>query len=158
MNGILQILRVGSICVLVAASLSACEGVKKKENRGYIATKPIQEEIVIGQTDRNQVRRLLGSPSTVSSYPPETWYYISRERETIGFLSPELTGQKVAQIEFDDMGRVSKLESFGKDAARDMDYVKRETPTEGRSLGLMEQLLGNLGRFNTPRDATQSRQ
>lgn len=127
------------------------------ENRGYIATKPIEAEIAVGQS-KEDVRRILGSPSTVSGYPPETWYYISRERETVAFLAPELTGQKVARIEFDGAGNVSKFEQFGKDAARDMDYVDRKTPTEGRSLGIAEQLLGNLGRFNTPRDATQARE
>lgn len=157
MSGILQILRYGSISTLLALPLVACGGITQMENRGYIATKPIEEEIQIGTT-KADVRRTLGSPSTMSSYPPETWYYISRERETVAFLAPELTGQKVARIEFDEAGQVSKFEQFGKDAARDMQYVERETPTEGRSLGLGEQLLGNLGRFNTPRDATQARQ
>jgi outer membrane protein assembly factor BamE (lipoprotein component of BamABCDE complex) len=157
MSGILQILRCGSICTLLALSLVACKGIERVENRGYIETKPIKDSIQVGTT-REEVRRVLGSPSTMSSYPPETWYYISRERETVAFLAPELTEQKVARIEFDAAGRVSKFENFGTDAARDMDYVERKTPTEGRSLGLMEQLLGNLGRFNTPRDATQARQ
>lgn len=158
MSGILQILRIGSTGVALLCALAACEGVRQIESRGYIATKPVAESIQIGSTTKQEVRNLLGSPSTVSSYPPETWYYISRERETIGFLSPELTDQKVARIEFDAAGKVAKLENFGTDAAQEMDYVERETPTEGRTLGVMEQLLGNLGRFNTPRDATQTRQ
>ncbi|MCH2547617.1 MAG: outer membrane protein assembly factor BamE [Alphaproteobacteria bacterium] len=158
MSGILQILRVGSTCALMTVIIMACDGVKKVDNRGYIATKPVAESIVEGKTTRAEVRELLGSPSTVSSYPPETWYYISRERQTVAFLAPKLKKQKVAQIEFDADGRVSKFEHINEAAARDMEYVDRKTPTEGRSLGLMEQLLGNLGRFNTPRDSTQSRQ
>lgn len=158
MSGILQILRVGSISVALLVAVTACESVKQVENRGYIDTKAVNESIQPGKTTRNEVRSLLGSPSTVSSYPPETWYYISRERETVAFLAPELTNQKVASIEFDETGVVSKFEHFGMEEARDMDYVARETPTEGRSLGLLEQLLGNLGRFNTPRDSTQARQ
>lgn len=158
MSGILQILRHGSIYTLFIVALVGCGGVRQMENRGYIATKPIEKEIEIGKTSKEDVRRVLGSPSTMSSYPPETWYYISRERETVAFLAPELKGQKVARIEFDEAGKVSKFEQFGKDAAREMDYVERKTPTEGRTLGLAEQLLGNLGRFNTPRDATQARE
>lgn len=158
MSGILQILRVGSTGVALCCALAACEGVKQAESRGYVASKPVAEVIEPGKTTRAQVRELLGSPSTMSSYPPETWYYISRERETVAFLAPEITAQDVARIEFDEAGRVASLENFDVSAAREMEYVERETPTEGRSLGLMEQLLGNLGRFNTPRDATQARQ
>lgn len=144
--------------LLAAGALSACESITQVSNRGYVETAPIAEKIAVGKTSKTDVQRLLGSPSTVSTYPPETWYYISRETETVGFFAPELTGQDVAQIQFDEYGYVSKLENFGVDKAQDMQYVDRETPTEGRSLGVFEQLLGNVGKFNTPRDATQSRQ
>lgn len=158
MRGVLQILRCGSMLLVLAGTLAACQNVTQVQNRGYVETKVIDEEVKVGATTKDEVRRLLGSPSTQSAYPPETWYYIARERETIGFLSPKLTGQDVARIEFDEFGRVSKLEHYGMDAAQEMDYVERKTPTEGRSLGFFEQLLGNLGRFNAPRDATQARQ
>lgn len=158
MGGVLQILRCGSMLLLAAGALSACESITQVTNRGYVETAPIAEKITVGETSKTDVQRLLGSPSTVSTYPPETWYYISRETETVGFFAPELTGQDVAQIQFDEYGYVSKLENFGVDKAQDMQYVDRETPTEGRSLGVFEQLLGNVGKFNTPRDATQSRQ
>lgn len=158
MSGVLQILRKGSIPALAALMLVGCKSITQVESRGYIETSPIAEEIEVGKTDKSDVRRLLGSPSTISAFPPETWYYINREREIIGFFEPELSGQAVAQIEFDEAGRVSKFKQFGLEEAQDLQYVERETPTEGRSLGLFEQLLGNLGRYNTPRDATQSRQ
>lgn len=158
MGGVLQILRYGSMLVLLACPLVACKSVARVDNRGYIETRSIDEGIEIGKTTRDDVRRRLGSPSTVSAFPPETWYYISRENETVGFLAPELVKQQVARIEFDDEGRVSKFERYGTEQAQELDYVTRKTPTEGRSLGLFEQLLGNIGRYNTPRDATQARQ
>lgn len=158
MGGVSQILRYGSMLVLLACALAGCKSVAQVQNRGYVETRSMEDGIQVGKSSRQDVRRLLGSPSTVSAYPPETWYYISRERETVGFLSPELVKQDVARIEFDEDGRVSAFERFGTDKAQELDYVERKTPTEGRSLGFFEQLLGNLGRFNTPRDATQARQ
>lgn len=158
MGGVLQILRYGSMLVLIAGALSACENLKQVDNRGYMESKSVQEEITVGESRKSDVRRVLGSPSTVSAYPPETWYYISRQTETVAFLAPELTHQAVAQIEFDDDGYVRRIENIGKDKAQELEYVSRKTPTDGRTLGFFEQLLGNVGRFNTPRDATQARQ
>jgi outer membrane protein assembly factor BamE (lipoprotein component of BamABCDE complex) len=143
---------------LMLAGLAACEHVTKVENRGYVEAESVRDELTVGKSTRSDVRRLLGSPSTISAYPPETWFYVSRSTETVGFLKPELTEQKVATIEFDEAGYVSKLENIGVDAAQEMDYVDRKTPTSGKSLGFFEQLLGNVGRFNTPRDSTQARQ
>lgn len=162
MTGYWQISDKGSILRALAVagamlSLSAC-GIATVDNRGYMPTQDAAERVQIGQSTREDVRGALGSPSTVSDFPPETWYYISREKETVAFLKPELTKQDVLQIEFDEFGKVSKFVRYGKDVTQDVKLVERTTPTEGRSVGLVEQLLGNLGKFNTPRDATQARQ
>lgn len=162
MRGYWQISAKGSMlrAVMAAAGLcvlSAC-GIATVDNRGYVETTNADERITVGQSSREDVKGALGSPSTTSDFPPETWYYISRERETLAFLDPELVKQQVLKIEFDANGKVSKFDRYGTDVARDVEYVERVTPTEGRSVGVVEQLLGNLGKFNTPRDATEARQ
>lgn len=149
----LQIFKVGSILAMLAG-VTACASITQVDNRGYMQVKAVDERIVVGQSTRQDVQEWLGSPSTISSFPPETWYYISRKKETIAFMEPELTDQQVVRIEFDAGGHVAKIEQFARDAAKDVDYVERETPTEGRTMGAMEQLLGNLGKFNTKRDAS----
>lgn len=145
------------MALAMALALSACGGIKQTAGHGYVESAPIGDQIAMGETTKDDVHRMLGSPSTVSAFPPETWYYISRNRETVAFLEPELTSQKITRIEFDVDGRVAGFDVLDETASRDVNYVERETPTEGRSLGLMEQLLGNLGKFNTPRDASKSR-
>ena len=157
MGGFLQILRVGSIA-LVAMLVSGCEDLRQPASHGYLEATPMDESIKVGETTKAEVLKVYGSPSTVSAFPPETWYYISRYRETVAFLEPELKKQKVARIEFDAAGVVSKYELKSEKDAKDVEFVERTTPTEGRKLGMMEQLLGNIGKFNTPKDSTEQRQ
>ena len=157
MRGFLQILRIGST-MLGLFALTACAAITQQNTRGYVETVPIGKQLVVGETGKDDVRRLLGSPSTVSAFPPETWYYITRKEETVAFLAPEVVEQKIARIEFDAAGKVAKVDAFDKGQMREIAYSNRKTPTEGRTLGLMEQLLGNLGKFNTPKDATQNRE
>lgn len=156
MSGYWQILRAGSIIGLTIA-FGACSQIKQVDDRGYVETNPMQEQIKVGQTTKEEVLSRLGSPSTISAFPPETWYYISRKRETIAFLAPKLVDQKIGQIEFDASGKVSKFEIYNKDAVRNISYVDRETTTEGRTLGVAEQFLGNIGRFNSKRDVAEGR-
>ena len=40
--------------------------------------------------------------------------------------------------------------------SQDIDIVSRTTPTEGHTLGFFEQILGNIGRFNSPGSPTGS--
>ena len=45
-------------------------------------------------------------------------------------------------------GRVDKISRLDETDGREVDLVKRETPSAGRELGLLEQLFGNIGRFS----------
>lgn len=152
-----QIFKIGSIALFSLGMLSACQDLKRPTQHGYVEATPIEQSVEVGSS-KDEVLRQLGSPSTVSAFPPETWYYITRQRETVAFLEPELKGQKVMRIEFDNAGMVTAVEMADESKSRDVEYVERETPTEGRTVGVLEQLIGNLGKFNTPRDATTNRQ
>lgn len=122
------------------------------DNRGYIKQGNIKDKIVIGQTSKQEVFDQFGSPSSQSSFGPETWYYINNRKETVGFLKPEVVDQDVTEVEFDDKGIATRVQNYNQDQAREIANVKRETPTEGHTLGFLEQALGNIGRFNKPGD------
>ncbi len=51
-------------------------------------------------------------------------------------------------VAFDDTGLVSELRQYTLEDGRIIDPVTRKTPTLGRELNIIEQLFGNIGRFN----------
>jgi len=77
----------------------------------------------------------------------ETWYYVSKRTETLAFLAPEVTERKVVIVRFDRQGVVKAVDYLGLDDEREIQFVERETPTSGNEIGLLDQLLGNIGRF-----------
>lgn len=107
-------------------------------------------QLVTGESRQADVEALLGSPSSKSTYGKETWYYISAKKETRGLFAPEITDQKVTAISFNEDGTISRIDIIGKDQARQVEIVEKTTPTEGRTLSVMEQMMGNFGRFNAP--------
>jgi len=78
----------------------------------------------------------------------EVWYYIGNQTETFAFFEPKVTERQVVTINFDSNGVVSTIDAFGLERSRKFDFVERETPTTGSQITLLDQLLGNLGRFN----------
>lgn len=106
------------------------------------------DSIVKGVHSREDVYALLGSPSTSAAFGDETWYYISTQTETIAFLPREETDRQVIAVQFDQRGIVQSVENFGKERGQDVAFVSRETPTFGTDMSLLQQFLGNLGRFN----------
>ena len=63
-----------------------------------------------------------------------------------------VVAQDVVAIEFDDQGLVNRIDRHDLNGAREIDLVDRETPTAGNELTVLEQFLGNIGRFNPPAD------
>ena len=88
-----------------------------------------------------------GSPSTVSTFEDSKWYYIGQKTTQFAFFQPEILERKVLVISFNDAGYVADTRTYGLEDGKIIDPVERITPTEGREFSIIQQLLGNLGRF-----------
>jgi outer membrane protein assembly factor BamE (lipoprotein component of BamABCDE complex) len=131
---------------LLAASLAGCA--PKVDQRGNLPDPDDVLAIQPGIDDKAKVFQLLGSPSTAGTFDDKIWYYISKKTEQMAFLDPEVLDQEVLEIKFDDSGIVKDMRLYGLEDGKEIDPVSRVTPTGGQELTFMQQLLGNIGRFN----------
>ena len=120
------------------------------DTRGNLPHPDDLAKITAGKTTRDEVQTLLGTPSSSLNYGGESWQYISSVFETTAFFKPELKDRKVVAIYFDDAGVVKVMTYKGLEDGKEIVLVDRETPTAGKQLGILEQLLGNIGRFSKP--------
>ncbi|HTH96199.1 MAG TPA: outer membrane protein assembly factor BamE [Stellaceae bacterium] len=138
-------LRLSCTLLLMGGALSACAS--KLEVRGNEPDPQAVAQIQPGKSTKAQVTQLLGSPTNVSTFNPDIWYYISSRDKRVSFLDPTLLDQKIYVVEFDDRGLV-------KDVQQDMNTNQqvamnpRTTPAPGKELTIWEQLIGNFGRFS----------
>jgi outer membrane protein assembly factor BamE (lipoprotein component of BamABCDE complex) len=137
--------------LMTLAALVIVAGCAPREDvRGSVIDQDKLAQVSIGGTTQEQLFRLLGSPSAKSTFTEraDTWYYISTRTETVAFLNPTTTDRKVVAIDFDGTGKVSDIRRYGLDEGREIQPVDRVTPTKGRELTFLQQLFGNIGRFN----------
>jgi len=141
-----SLLCVSALVVVVAA----CDPIR--EERGYRMDPEQIAQVETGTTTKDELLELLGSPSSISTFPEsgEAWYYIGRETEHYAFLEKDVLQQNVVVIEFDENEVVKEVKKYDKDDAQEVDIVERTTPTGGNELGFFEQIFGNFGRFNPP--------
>jgi outer membrane protein assembly factor BamE (lipoprotein component of BamABCDE complex) len=102
-----------------------------------------------GRTSRQEVLQLLGSPSSLASFDDDAWYYVSQRTEKVSFYQEDLVEQDVIAITFDDRDLVDDIERHGLEQTAAVDPVERTTPTAGASPSLLEQFIGNIGRFGS---------
>ena len=93
---------------------------------------------------------LLGSPSTISTFQDRKWYYIGQKSTQFAFKKPTVLERSILVVTFDGTGYVDGKTVYGLEDGRVIDPVDRITPTEGRELTFLQQLLGNLGRLPGP--------
>lgn len=128
-----------------AVLVSACNPTLR--THGYRYSDGEVPEFTVGEDTQGSVRERLGNPSTTGVFETDTWYYISATREYLAYLRPDTRDRRVLALRFDDTGTLAEIEEYGVEDGRVVAFVDRETPTRGRELTLLEQLLGNVGRL-----------
>jgi outer membrane protein assembly factor BamE (lipoprotein component of BamABCDE complex) len=142
---------VGSLAV-VCLGIGAAACSPRIDNHGNKLDAERLAEVIPGTHTRDDVARLFGSPSSVSLFDGEIWYYVGDRTETFAFFEPDVTERQVVVVRFTGQGVVDDMEVFGLDRSRSVDVVERETPTAGNELTVLQQLLGNVGRFEGQKD------
>ncbi len=131
--------------VAAAGLTSACSPMRS--SHGYIPEKAQLSEITVEEDTKATVLARYGNPSTRGVFEENTWYYITNTRQQIAYQKPQSFQRTVTMVTFDRDGVVSSVDTFDQDDGNEIAMVRRETPTRGRELSVLEQILGNVGRL-----------
>jgi len=143
-----RLLKTGLIGISMLA-LAACG--QDITRQGYIPDTQSVSDIEIGIDNEASVQTLLGSPSHKAAFSLDqssAWYYISTTLQQRAFLDPLPLERTILAVYFDDSNTVTDIRRYGLEDGRVVDFEGRTTPTTGKELGLLDQLFGNIGRFN----------
>jgi outer membrane protein assembly factor BamE (lipoprotein component of BamABCDE complex) len=114
------------------------------------------KELVPGTSTRTDVTALIGSPTARATFDDNTWIYISEvTRARIGRVQGVLS-QDVVVLSFNEQGVLQEVKRLNQEDALPVTVVARTTPSPGTEASFLQQLFGNIGRFNatTPTPTT----
>lgn len=129
--------------------LSACSVFEfPTQVRGNRVDADLLKELTPGTSTRADATALLGSPTAKATFDDNQWLYIGElTRPEIGRTQGVLS-QHVVVLSFNDAGVLQDIKQLGRKDALPVDVVARATPSPGSEASVMQQLLGNIGRFN----------
>lgn len=128
-----------------AASLSACAPVTSYS--GFQAIESDPKDVKVGTDTKSTVRGRLGSPSATGAFDSNTWFYMNQLKSRVAFKQPEVIARNVTAITFNkDSEVVESVNNYTLKDGKVIAFNGRETPTRGRELTILEQILGNVGR------------
>ncbi len=137
----------GAATGLVMSGLLACAPVI--DNRGYVFDESLLPQLVVGTTSEADIIAIMGSPSTVSTLNGGAYYYISSRFITEAYRAPRETERRVLAIFLDEDKKIRDLGFYTLEDGNIVTIVARTTETQGRELTFLQQIFGNLGRFES---------
>tara|TARA_B100001248_G_C27333776_1_gene432773 strand:- start:143 stop:607 length:465 start_codon:yes stop_codon:yes gene_type:complete len=116
--------------IIIILFLSSCSLNKVVKHHGIHYLENKQKSIVVFSNNLNDVRSLLGPPSTKNSFDNDIWIYIERKTtvsqvRTLG--KRKILINNVLILEFDNRGLLVKKEFFNKDKMNNIKISQNET-------------------------------
>ena len=135
--------------LLVSASLAGFLGActPMVSNRGNMIKDYQLTTLQPGISTRSDVLRALGSPTTQDAFDENNWFYIGQVKEKKGIFDAKVTDERIVQVTFNNEGIVQSIKDVG-GKGESIPYQRAKTPTSGNEVTVMQQLIGNVGRFN----------
>ena len=150
---LLKVKKIGKALLSIPMIVSLVYGCTAKiDEHGNLPPQKLIAEIKIGVHKKNYVLQRLGTPSTISSFDKLTWFYIGTRVHSVSFLAPNILKRRTLKIRFTPEGIVKEIKEVDSTKLVEIVHIKRTTPTKGKELTVIQQIIGNVGRFGSPVD------
>ena len=116
------------IILLFIASSCSFKPVVKHHGVPFLEKK--QQSLIVNKTNKNDIRDILGNPSTTSKFDNDVWIYIERkqtqsELKNLGRM--KIFKNYVLVLEIDNYGILKKKEFYNKDDMKKIKIVENTT-------------------------------
>jgi outer membrane protein assembly factor BamE (lipoprotein component of BamABCDE complex) len=137
----IPVLALAAALPLAACLSSGCTPVISQ--RGYLPDPVAEASVTIGKDTETTIQKKLGDPSTRATFGGDAWYYISSVHKQMAFFAPQVEKRSILAIYFNKEGQVKNLRHYGLKDGHVVAFETRETPTRGRELTFLQQLLSS---------------
>ena len=117
--------------ILISFIVSNCSFKPVVKHHGVPFLEKKQSQLVVNKSNKNDIKKILGNPSTTSKFDNDLWIYIERKQtqsniKNLGQM--KIYKNDVLVLEINDYGILKKKEFYNKD---DMENIKTvEATTE----------------------------
>ncbi len=106
-----------------------------------------QKKLIIKESNKNDVKEILGQPSTVGIFDNSIWIYIERTRtrgKLLKFGQNVTSKNNVLALEFNDYGILIKKDFYNKNQINNINFTKNTTGTIKREKNFVYSFLSSL--------------
>jgi outer membrane protein assembly factor BamE (lipoprotein component of BamABCDE complex) len=135
------------IFLLIALFFSACSLKKVTKHHGVHFLNKKQEKLTVNQSNRNDILKLLGYPSSKSTFDNDLWIYIERKADhssLIKFGKEKIFLNNVLILEINSMGILEKKEFLDLDDMKDIKFTEQTTENQYKKNTFLYDFLSSM--------------
>ena len=118
--------------IFLSLIVSNCSFKKVVKHHGVPFLEKKQSSLMISKTNKNDILKILGNPSTKSKFDNDIWIYIERKQtqsKLTNLGKMKIYKNDVLVLEIDKFGILKKKEFYNKDDMKNIKIVKDTTET-----------------------------
>ena len=135
------------IFFIISLFISACTLKKVERHHGVHFLDKKQEKLKINQSNKNDIIKLLGSPSTKSTFDNDLWIYIERKTDNSSlarFGSEKIIVNNVLLLEINNMGLLEKKEFLDLKNMQDLKFSELTTNNQYKKNTFLYDFLSSM--------------
>ena len=142
------------ILVILFIFLVNCSTQKVTRIHGNLSLKNNENFILVNKSNKNDVIKVLGEPSTKSNFDNNVWFYIEQKKQNKSIIKlgkQYIEENNVLTIYFNNKGIVSKKKFLNKNDLKQIEFAKKETkPIYNNNSFMYEFLTSFRDKINAP--------
>ena len=118
--------------IIIFLFIANCSFNKAIKHHGVNFLEKKQEKLILKKTNKNDIIKILGPPSTKSTFENDVWIFIERKTTTkklFKLAREKLLVNNVLVLEINNYGLLVKKEFYNMEKMNDIDFSKRKTTT-----------------------------
>ena len=119
-----------NLLILIIFFITACSSNKVTKNHGFISLDNKMKYIIINKSNKNDIIKYIGYPSSISEFNSNKWFYIERQQKNQSLFKlgiKKLSKNNILIIEFNKRGLVQNKKLVKLDDMNKLKYVKKVT-------------------------------
>ena len=118
--------------IIIFLCIANCTFNKAIKHHGVNFLEKKQEKLILKTTNKNDIIKILGPPSTKSTFENDVWIFIERKTTTkklFKLAREKILVNNVLVLEIDRYGLLVKKEFYNMEKMNDLDFSKKTTET-----------------------------
>ena len=133
--------------IFISIIVSNCTLKPVVKHHGVPFLEKKQESLIVNKSNKNDIKKILGNPSTKSKFDNDIWIYIERKQtqsklKNLGKM--KIFTNNVLVLEINDYGILKKKNFYNKDDMKNIKIVEATTDTGFRKNSFIYEFMSSM--------------